>query len=62
MAAGSIKVKMVSTAEIVKNGKKRLTGYYRTTMVNPRAEKKLEKMMYAPVIRSRVLFKQAKIK
>ncbi len=58
----SIKVKMVSTAEITKNGKTRKTGYYRTTKVNPRAEKKLEKMMYDPVVRKRAVFKQGKIK
>lgn len=58
----SIKVKMVSTAEITKKGKTRKTGYYRTTMVNSRAEKKLEKMMYDPVVKKRVLFKQGKIK
>lgn len=54
----SIKVKMVSTGEIVKNGKKRLTGYFKTTRVNPRAEKKLEKKMYDPVAQKRVIFKQ----
>lgn len=58
----SIKVKMVSTAEITKNGKKRKTGYFRTTRVNPRAEKKLEKMMFDPIARVRALFKQSKIK
>lgn len=60
MAAVNIKVKMESTG-VKANGKK--TGYYKTTTKNPRNHpEKLELMMYDPILRKHVLFKEKKVK
>jgi large subunit ribosomal protein L33 len=54
MAAVTIKVRMKSSAE---------TGHYYTRTKNPRNHpEKMELMMYDPVIRKHVLYKEAKIK
>lgn len=50
----SIKIKLVSSEG---------TGYYYVTKKNPRTKtEKLEKMKYDPVVRKRVMFKEAKVK
>ncbi len=54
MAAVTIKIRMVSSAD---------TGHFYTTTKNPRNHpEKLELMMYDPVIRKHVLYREAKIK
>lgn len=54
MAAVTIKIKMESSAG---------TGYYKTTTKNPRNHpEKLELMMYDPVVRKHVVFKEKKVK
>ena len=54
MAAVTIKIRMVSTGD---------TGHFYTTTKNPRNHpEKLEKMMYDPVLRKHILYKEAKIK
>lgn len=54
MAAVTIKIKMESTAG---------TGYYKTTTKNPRTHsEKMELMMYDPVVRKHVIFKEKKVK
>jgi large subunit ribosomal protein L33 len=54
VAANTVKIKMESTAG---------TGYYKTTTKNPRNHpEKLELMMYDPVVRRHVLFKEKKVK
>ncbi len=54
MAAVTIIVKMESTAG---------TGYFVTTTKNPRNHpEKLELMMFDPVVRKHVLFKEKKVK
>lgn len=66
MAAVTIKVKMESTAVIERKGKGKksgLTGYYKTTTKNPRNHpEKMELMMYDPVVRKHVIFKEKKVK
>lgn len=47
------KIKLNSTAG---------TGHYYTTTKHKRAEKKLERMKYDPVVRKHVLYKEGKIK
>ena len=47
------KIKLNSTAG---------TGHYYTTTKNKRAETKLERMKYDPVVRKHVLYKEGKIK
>lgn len=54
MAAVTIKVKMESSAG---------TGYFKTTTKNPRNHpEKIELMMYDPVVRQHVIFKEKKVK
>ncbi len=54
MASARTKIKMKSTAG---------TGYFVTTVKNPRnTTTKLELMHYDPVIRKHVLFKEEKVK
>ncbi len=54
MARISVIIKMESTAG---------TGYFKTTTKNPRNDQeKMELMMYDPVVRKHVLFKEKKVK
>ena len=54
MAAVSVKIKMESTVG---------SGYYKTTTKNQRTHpEKMELMMYDPVVRKHVLFKEKKVK
>lgn len=67
MAAVTIKVRMESTAVIDRKGRKAkkngLTGYFKTTTKNPRNHpEKMELMMYDPIVRKHVIFKEKKVK